>query len=95
MRHFINKMLREEKPERGQIGKHKVVLSDAGLVESTAVNESSTTWQGLDRIEQNTDYLFVYVGPIQAIIIPKRAFKDAAATEAFVEFIRTKKQAAG
>ena len=95
MRRFINKILKEEKPEKGQLGKHRVVLSDAGIVESTAVNESSRTWAGIDRVEQNSDYIFVYVAPIQAIIIPKRAFRDLSATEAFVDFIRVKKQAAG
>ena len=95
VRRFINKTLKEERPERGQLGKHKVVLSETGLVESTVVNESSRTWAGIDRIEQNPDYIFIYVAPLQAIIIPKRAFKDVAATEEFVEFIRAKKQAAG
>ena len=48
MRRFINQILKEEKPERGQLGKHRVVLTDSGLVESTAVNESSRTWDGID-----------------------------------------------
>ena len=95
VRRFINKTLKEERPEKGQLGKHKVVLTDTGLVESTAVNESSRTWAGIDRIEQDSNYIFVYVAPIQAIIIPKRAFRDLSAIEAFVDFIRAKKQAAG
>jgi hypothetical protein len=95
MRRFINQILKEEKPEKGQLGKHRVVLSDAGIVESTVVNESSRTWAGIDRVEQNSDYIFIYVAPIQAIIIPKRAFKDVAAAEAFVAFSKAKKQAAG
>ena len=90
VRRFINKTLKEEKPERGQLGKHKVVLSETGVVESTAVNESSRTWAGIDRIEQNQDYIFIYVAPLQAIIIPKRAFKDATAAEAFLEFSKAK-----
>ena len=38
MRRFINQTLKEEKPERGQLGKHKVELQDSGVVESTAFN---------------------------------------------------------
>ena len=95
VRRFINKTLKEERPERGQLGKHKVVLSETGLVESTVVNESSRTWAGIDRIEQDSNYIFIYVAPLQAIIIPKRAFKDAAAAEAFLEFSKAKSAAAG
>jgi hypothetical protein len=91
---FIKNTLKEEKPERGQLGKHKVVLSETGLVESTVVNESSRTWAGIDRIEQDSNYIYIYVAPMQAIIIPKRAFKDAAAAEAFLEFSKAKSAAA-
>jgi hypothetical protein len=94
MRRFINRILKEERPERGQLGKHKVVLTDIGLVESTAVNESSRTWAGIDRIEQDSNYIFIYVAPLQAIIIPRRAFKDATAAEEFLEFSKAKSAAA-
>src|SRR6185436_8528280 len=91
VRRFINKTLKEERPERGQLGKHKVVLSETGLVESTVVNESSRTWAGIDRIEQDSNYIFIYVAPLMAIIIPKRAFKDVAAAKAFYELSETRR----
>lgn len=95
MRRFINQILKEEKPERGQLGKHRVVLQDSGLVESTAVNESSRAWTGIDRIEQDSNYIYIYTAPLMAIVIPKRAFKDAAAAEAFYEFSKARTAAAG
>ena len=95
MRRFIKQILKEERPERGQLGKHRVVLTDTGVVESTAVNESSSTWAGIDRIEQNSDYIFIYIAPLQAIIIPKRAFKDVAEAEAFYELSKARTAAAG
>src|SRR5438093_414961 len=36
MRRTIRRLLAEEKPDRGQLGKHRVVVSETGLVESTA-----------------------------------------------------------
>ena len=94
MRRFINQMLKEEKPERGQLGKHKVVLQGSGLVESTSVNESSRTWAGIDRIEQDSNYIYIYTAPLMAIIIPKRAFKDVTAAEAFYELSEARRTAA-
>ena len=95
MRRFINQILKEEKPERGQLGKHRVQLQDSGFVESTAVNESSWTWAGIDRIEQDANYIYIYTSPMHAILIPKRAFKDVTAAEAFYEFSEAKRAAVG
>jgi YcxB-like protein len=94
VRRFINQTLKEEKPERGQLGKHRVELQDSGVVESTAVNESSRTWAGIDRIEQDSNYIYIYTAPLMAIIIPKRAFKDVAAAKAFYELSETRRAAA-
>jgi hypothetical protein len=35
MRRVIWKLVRREKPDRGQLGRHKVVLSESGVTEST------------------------------------------------------------
>jgi len=60
-RRGILELLKEEKPGKGQLGKHRLVLAEGGVVESTAVGESRTSWAGVDRIEQNTEYIFIYV----------------------------------
>ena len=73
-RRLIRQLLKDEKPGRGQVGRHKVVLSDAGVVESTDVSESRTSWAGVDRVEQNAEYIFIYTSPAAAHVIPKRAF---------------------
>jgi hypothetical protein len=90
LRSHILQLLKDEKPEKGQLGMHRVVLEDSGIVETTAVNETSTAWAGIDRIEQDSDYIFIYTSQIQAHIIPKRAFKDAAEAEAFIEFSKAR-----
>lgn len=45
----IRSLLKDERPDRGQLGRHRVVLGEDGLIESTAVNESRTAWAGVDR----------------------------------------------
>ena len=94
MRRVILRLLRDEKPERGHLGRHKIVLGESGLVESTAVGESRTSWAGVDRVEQNPDYIFIYTSPAAAHLIPKRAFSDLEAAERFYQLSRTSQEAA-
>jgi hypothetical protein len=93
IRRAILQLLKDEKPGRGQLGKHRMVVSKDGLIESTAVGESRTSWAGVDRIEQNGEYIFIYTSAAAAHIIPKRAFKDTQEAEGFYQFTRTGKEA--
>ena len=95
VRRAILRLLKEEKPGKGQLGKHRIALSKDGIVESTAVGETRTSWAGVDRIEQNPDYFFIYTSPVAAHCIPKRAFKDVQEAEAFYQLSLTYKAAAG
>ena len=94
-RRFILRLLREEKPDRGQLGRHRLVLSEEGLAESTAVGESRTSWAGVDRVEQNPDYIYIYTSVAGAHVIPKRAFSDGQEAERFYQFSLVGKQTAG
>ncbi|HSB08553.1 MAG TPA: YcxB family protein [Blastocatellia bacterium] len=94
-RQAILQLLNGEKAEKGQLGRHKVVLSESGVVESTAVGESRTSWAGVDRIEHNPEYIFIYTSRAAAHIIPKRAFRDMQEAEAFYQLSRMSKEAAG
>jgi hypothetical protein len=85
-RSAILQLLKEEKADRGQLGRHRMVLNEGGVAESTAVGESRTSWVGVDRIEQNPKYIFIYTSRAAAHIIPKRAFKDMREAEGFYQF---------
>jgi YcxB-like protein len=94
MRRLINRLLDEEKPERGQLGGHRVTLTEDGILERTAVNEQRTSWAGVDRVEQNADYIFIYTSPAAAHMIPRRAFPNTREAEAFYQLALTRKAAA-
>ena len=91
----IRRLLQDERPDRGQLGRHRIVLSDDGVTESTAVNESRTSWAGVDRVEESPDYIFIYTSPAGAHVIPKRAFGDPQGADAFYRLARSRKEAAG
>jgi hypothetical protein len=94
IRRAILQLLKQEKPGKGQLGRHRLVLSEDGLAERTVVGESRTSWAGVDRIEQSPEYIFVYTSPIAAHVIPKRAFRNVQEAQAFYEFGRVRKEAA-
>jgi YcxB-like protein len=77
----IRKEIAKEAPEKGRLGRHRVVLSSAGIDETTAVGQTVTRWAGVDRIEEDEHYIFIYTAPSAAHIIPKRAFAGSRAED--------------
>jgi len=84
-RHGILEVMKEEKPEKGRLGTHKLKLDETGLVESTAVGESRTLWGGVDRIEHDPDYIYIYTAPAMAHVIPRRSFNSPNEAEQFLQ----------
>ena len=82
-RSAIRDFVRREKPGKGQLGRHMVALYDDAVVETTATGEMRTTWAGVDRVEQDDNYIFIYTSAASAHVIPKRAFSGDAAGEFF------------
>jgi hypothetical protein len=95
VRRAILKQLQHERPGKGLLGRHRIVLSQDGLVESTPVGESRTSWAGVDRIEQDLHNIYIYTSLAAAHVIPKRAFRDLEEADAFYQFSRAGKEAAG
>ena len=85
LRRAIRALVAEEKPEKGQLGSHKMAIDDVGLVETTPVGQSRTAWSGVDRVEQDTGYIYIYTAPTRAHVIPKRAFAQSDA-DGFYQF---------
>jgi hypothetical protein len=69
-------------------------LNEAGLVESTAVGESRCSWAGVDRVEHDQQYIYIYTAPHAAHIIPKCAFNNLHEAESFYQLARVSKQSA-
>jgi hypothetical protein len=82
-RRMINKLIDDEKPDKGRIGRHELVLDESGVKERTAVGEQLTRWAGIDRIEQDDSYIYIYTAPSAAHVIPKRAFPSASEASDF------------
>ena len=91
----VGKVVAEEKPGRGLLGTHTQVLDSDGVLEKTHVNEQKTSWSGVDRVEDDAGYAFIYISAASAHVIPLRAFATREAASDFIEFARAEALLAG
>jgi hypothetical protein len=75
-------------PNKGSLGEHTVIVTEESLLETTEVNEARWQWSGVERVEQNENYIFIFVGPNVAHIIPKRAFSTPELSTEFYDTTR-------
>ena len=77
-----------EGKNRGVVGSHSIEISREGLREKTEVNHTMHAWRGVERIETDDEYIFIYTQAMMAHVIPRRSFPDKAAAEEFVHEAR-------
>jgi len=65
------RMLREGE-NRSLLGERELEISDAGLTIQTPLRESRIAWQAIERVAVTPDYCLVYIGAIEALIVPRR-----------------------
>jgi len=72
-------------PERqkGLLCDHTITLGEDAIVESTSVDEHKKNWSGVDRVVADSNYIYIFLTPQMAHIIPKRAFPSEESAESF------------
>jgi YcxB-like protein len=73
---------------KGVLGRHEIEIGPDGVYERTAVNESQQSWAGIERIADDDRYIFIYVQPMAAHVIPKAAFSSPEDASAFLSEAR-------
>ncbi len=81
--------LYSEGKNRDVIGNHIFAIDKDGVTEISDVAESHIAWSGIERIEENDEYVFLYTGSLSAHIIPKRAFLSKGEESEFIQLART------
>jgi hypothetical protein len=69
--------------EGGVLGEHTYRFVDAGLMQSTSINETLMKWGGVRSVVRSRRYIYVRVNRISFHTIPRRHFLEAAADEQF------------
>lgn len=66
--------------------RHRLVLDEQGLSDTSEYGESHTKWSGMERVEQNGDYIFIYPSSMEAIPLKKKHFPSESAAADFFSF---------
>jgi hypothetical protein len=83
----VKNMLREGN-NRGSLGKIRVQLSPAGVLEASQFIETKIAWPAIERIEENDDYLMIYTSSLSAVLIPRIAFANPLRYDEFATAAR-------
>jgi len=71
------------KAQPGLFCEHTVTLTDDTAIETTHLNEVKTLWPGVHSVVNAPRYIYILVAANAGYIIPKRAFADPEAGNAF------------
>ncbi|PFG16231.1 YcxB-like protein [Propionicimonas paludicola] len=63
----------------GKPGPCRIWIDQYGVHDATPDGTSTVSWRGIDRVEETPSHAFIFVGPIQAYVIPKRIGGSAVA----------------
>ena len=82
---YITKMRIMKMPEKrsGILGEHTIEIDEKGIDETSPAGDVSYLWESISSIEQNKDYIFIFVSNLSGHIIPKRAFASVEDAEEF------------
>jgi hypothetical protein len=80
--------------DRGIVTGHKVSISSSSITDRTDHGETKTAWKDVDKVVATEKYVFIYVGPESALIVPKRAFPHESKYGAFVDTVMRHHRAA-
>lgn len=66
------------------LGKKTFIIEDNGLREITPSNETLVKWNGIEKLIEMDDYIFVFIDKIAAYVIPTRYFETENEKELFI-----------
>jgi hypothetical protein len=71
----------------GLIGPIVLTVDDEGIEEVGPVVTARSAWRDVLRVDRDSERTLIFLAPLIAVVIPHRAFGDAAAREEFDELV--------
>lgn len=72
----------------GVLGEHVLEVTDAGLLESTAFNETFFKWEAVTKVKRYFRRHFIFISGANYLIVHDRSFPTKQEAIAFAELIR-------
>jgi len=66
------------------LGPHQLTLSNEGVRVESPKGQSLVYWSAIQRTTATRSRLFLFIGPMSALIFPRRAFRDQTSFEAAI-----------
>lgn len=85
----IIKMI-DENGDSSIYGMQSIALTETGIEQESNTGESRTSWSGIERIDETPEYIYIYIGTMNAYLVPNRAFDDDAQRAEFLKILREK-----
>ncbi len=79
----------------GTLCGHRLSLRPEGVVDRTQFGESKTPWRDVRGVITTGQHVFIYIGPLLAHIVPRRAFADDDQCQQFVDQVKSYCERAG
>lgn len=79
---YIRRLFEEGK-NRALFGHHHIRLLDDRLEVSTEFSRGEVKWEGVERVEEDEGYIFIYVSALNAYVINKKFFPSEQHARAF------------
>lgn len=84
----VSKMLNESRNDN-MFGLHTLVMDRKGFTEKNRAGEKKTNWSGIERVEENEAYFFLFISIMEAYIVPKRVFENEDRQEEFKTLVKS------
>ncbi len=79
---------------RGVLGLRRLEIRDDFLVELSELGEQHTRWRAVEKVVVAPGHVFIYLSATAGHTLPRGAFSDEAALQAFVGLLRGRSQGA-
>jgi hypothetical protein len=77
----------KEGDNKSELGRVSIELSDRGINSITEAEESIVKWDSIIKVEENNQYIFLYLSSTRLIPIPIKSFPSLEEKQRFVAFI--------
>ena len=73
----------DEGRNRGLFGHHHIKLLENHIEVSTEFSRGEVNWEGVERVEEDEEYIFIYVSALNAYVINKKYFPSEESAHQF------------
>jgi YcxB-like protein len=80
---------------RGIFQHQRLSLIAEGLNHATAHSRTTILWAAVDQIDETETHVFIHTGPIDAIIVPRRAFEEEWRYQELTDQVRQRHERMG